>query len=133
MSSERTTIFVCVSCKLPIDGNDTDFEKPGGELAAAVEDHLRSAGASEIEVRPVECLSVCKRPCTIAFTGQNKWTYLVGGVDAITHAGEIAATARRFAASEDGIIPWKERPLFFRKGVIARIPPETYRMTEKPE
>jgi len=133
MSSERTTIFVCVSCKLPIDGNDNDFEKPGGELAAAVEDHLRGAGASGIEVRPVECLSVCKRPCTIAFTGQNKWTYLVGGVDAKTHAEEIAATAQRFAASEDGIIPWKERPLFFRKGVIARVPPETYRMTEKPE
>jgi predicted metal-binding protein len=41
--------------------------------------------------------------------------------------------AQRFAASKDGIIPWKERPLSFRKGVIARIPPETYRMTEKTE
>jgi len=133
MSSKRTTIFVCVSCKLAIDGHGNDFEKPGRELAAAVDDHLRGAGASGIEVRPVECLSVCKRACTIAFTGQNKWTYLIGGVDAKTHADEISVTAQRFAASEDGIIPWKERPLFFRKGVIARVPPETYRITEKAE
>ena len=54
-------------------------------------------------------------------------------VDAQSHAEEVAAVAQQFAASEDGIIPWKERPLFFRKGVIARVPPETYRITEKAE
>jgi predicted metal-binding protein len=133
MSGARITIFVCVTCRLPIDGNENDFEMPGGELAAAIEARLRDAGASSIDVRPVECLSVCKRPCTIAFAGQDKWTYIVGGLDAKSHAAEIAATAQRFAATEDGIIPWKERPLFFRKGVIARVPPETYRMTEKAE
>ncbi len=133
MSNARTTIFVCVSCRLPLDGDEKDFEKPGGELAAAIEAHLKGAGATGIEVRPVECLSVCKRTCTIAFTGQDKWSYLVGGVDAKTHAGEIAATAQKFAASEDGIIPWKERPHFFRKGVIARVPPATYQITEKAE
>jgi predicted metal-binding protein len=133
MSGAPITIFVCVTCRLPIDGDENDFEKPGGELAAAIEAHLQDAGASSIEVRPVECLSVCKRPCTIAFAGQDKWTYVVGGVDAKTHAGEIAAAAQQFAVSEDGIIPWKERPLFFRKGVIARVPPETYRMTETAE
>jgi len=133
MSSARTTIFVCVSCRLPIDGNESDFEKPGSELAAAIEAHLQGAGASGIDVRPVECLAVCKRPCTIAFAGQDKWTYLVGGVDAKSQAGEIADVAQRFATSEDGIIPWKERPLFFRKGVIGRVPPQTYRITEKAE
>jgi predicted metal-binding protein len=133
MSSARITIFVCVTCRVPIDGDENDFETPGGELAAAIEARLRDAGASGIEVRPVECLSVCKRPCTIAFAGQDKWTYVIGGLDTKSHAAEIAATAQRFAATEDGIIPWKERPLFFRKGVIARIPPETYRMMEKAE
>jgi predicted metal-binding protein len=133
MSGAPITIFVCVTCRLPIEGNENDFEMPGGELAAAIEAHLQDAGASSIDVRPVECLSVCKRPCTIAFAGQNKWTYVVGGLDAKSHAAEIAATAQRFAAFEDGIIPWKERPLFFRKGVIARIPPETYRLTRTAE
>jgi predicted metal-binding protein len=133
MSGARITIFVCVTCRVPIDGDENDFETPGGELAAAIEARLRDVGASGIEVRPVECLSVCKRPCTIAFAGQDKWTYVIGGLDTKSHAEEIAAMAQRFAASKDGIIPWKERPLSFRKGVIARIPPETYRMTEKTE
>jgi predicted metal-binding protein len=133
MSGARITIFVCVTCRVPIDGDENDFETPGGELAAAIEARLRDVGASGIEVRPVECLSVCKRPCTIAFAGQDKWTYVIGGLDTKSHAEEIAAMAQRFAASKDGIIPWKERPLSFRKGVIARIPPETYRMMEKTE
>jgi predicted metal-binding protein len=128
VSGARATIFVCVTCRVPIDGNESDFETPGGELAVAIENHLRDAGASEIEVRPVECLSVCKRPCTIAFAAGNKWTYLVGGIDARAQAGEVAAAAQQFAATDDGVIPWKERPLFLRKGVIGRIPPETYRM-----
>jgi predicted metal-binding protein len=133
MSGARITIFVCVTCRVPIDGDENDFETPGGELAAVLEARLRDVGASGIEVRSVECLSVCKRPCTIAFAGQDKWTYVIGGLDTKSHAEEIAAMAQRFAASKDGIIPWKERPLSFRKGVIARIPPETYRMMEKTE
>src|SRR6516164_1917113 len=104
MSGARITIFVCVTCRLPIDGNENDFEMPGGELAAAIEARLSDAGASSIEVRPVECLSVCKRPCTIAFAAGNKWTYLVGGIDARAHAGEVAAAAQQFAATDDGVI-----------------------------
>ncbi len=133
MSGARTTIFVCVSCRLPSEGGEGEPEKPGGALAAAIEAHLQGAGATGIDVRPVECLAVCKRPCTIAFTGRDKWTYLVGDVDAKNHAAEVAAAAQRFAASDDGVIPWKERPLFFRKGVIGRVPPQTFRMTEKAE
>ena len=31
--------------------------------------------------------------------------------------------AARYAATADGLVPWRERPTIFRKGVIARIPP----------
>ena len=30
---------------------------------------------------PVECLSVCKRPCTVALAAPGKWTYVVGDLD----------------------------------------------------
>ncbi|MFC6050816.1 DUF1636 family protein, partial [Methylobacterium hispanicum] len=29
----------------------------------------------------------------------------------------------RYAGTPDGIVPWRERPEAFRKGVVARIPP----------
>ena len=31
--------------------------------------------------------------------------------------------ARAYAATPDGIVPWRERPEIFRKRVIARVPP----------
>jgi predicted metal-binding protein len=133
MSSERATVFVCVSCRIPIEGDDTAFNKPGAALAEAIDGRLNEAGATNIDVRPVECLAVCKRPCTIAFAGENKWTYVVGGLDAEAHPSDIAAAAMSYAAAENGIIPWKERPLFLRKGVVARVPPDSYRLTRTAE
>lgn len=29
----------------------------------------------------------------------------------------------RYATAPDGLVPWRERPEAFRKGVVARIPP----------
>lgn len=133
MSRQRVTVFVCVSCRATSDGGDDNVSKPGEALAPALEAHLRTAGATDIDVQPVECLAVCKRPCTIAFAGENKWTYILGDIDAEAHAAEIAAAAQSFAASENGIIPWKERPASFRKGVVARVPPQTCRFTRSAE
>jgi predicted metal-binding protein len=130
MSNARSTVFVCVSCRVPIEGREGDYDKPGQALADALKDRLQDA--ADIDVQPVECLSVCNRPCTVAFAGEGKWSYVVGGISAEA-AAEIAMAARHYATSSDGIIPWKERPLFFRKGVVARVPPQTYRPTETAE
>ncbi len=78
---------------------------------------------SGIAVVPVECLAVCRRPCTIALAADGKWTYLIGDLDTDSHLDEIAGAAESFAASANGIVPWKERPASFRKGVVARVPP----------
>ena len=89
-------------------------------LPAAVSPVVAGSG---IAVLPVECLAVCKRPCTIALAADNKWTYLIGDLDADLHLDEIVGAAKSFAASANGIVPWKERPVSFRKGVVARVPP----------
>jgi predicted metal-binding protein len=48
---------------------------------------------------------------------------VIGDIDPDVHADEIVTAAQSFAASDNGIVPWRERPLSFRKGVIARVPP----------
>lgn len=122
-----TTIFVCVSCRRSLgDGTDA-FEQPGRLLVEAIEAGLQAAGAAPFAVTAVDCLAVCKRPCTVALSGAGKWTYLIGDIDPDLHAGEIVAAARSFAASENGIVPWRERPASFRKGVIARVPPANHK------
>jgi predicted metal-binding protein len=113
------TVFVCVSCgREQTNGADA---APGTRLAAALERRL--AANSGVIVAAVECLAVCKRPCTIALTGAQRWTYVIGDLDPAQHADEVAAAALAYQASDNGIVPWKDRPQTFRKGVISRIPP----------
>jgi predicted metal-binding protein len=99
------------------------FDEPGRQLVAALEQHIAGTGVTQVVVEPVECLAVCKRPCTLAITAPGKWTYLIGDLDPALHIEEIAAAAVSYQRSEQGIVPWKERPPTFRRGVISRVPP----------
>ncbi|MFA5949581.1 MAG: DUF1636 domain-containing protein [Hyphomicrobium sp.] len=123
MSGPGATIFVCVSCRRQRNDLAEGFDRPGVELAAALKARVAEAGASGIIVEAVDCLAVCKRPCTLALAGRDKWTYLVGDLDSVEHVNEIVAAAEAYARSDNGIVPWKERPQAFRKGVVARVPP----------
>jgi predicted metal-binding protein len=118
-----TTIFVCVSCRRSLGDDEESFDQPGHDLAAAIKARLQGDEPARLTVATVECLAVCKRPCTVALVGTDKWTYLIGDLDPASHVDEIIAAAKSFAASENGIVPWRERPASFRKGVIARVPP----------
>ena len=80
------------------------------------------ASAEGVTVTPIECLAVCKRPATIAMVGPGKWTYLIGDLES-AQLDEVVAGTLAYQRSENGIVPWKERPASFRKGVVARIPP----------
>lgn len=108
------TLLVCVTCK-------SDEGPTGPGLFAALE--ARLAADPDIALKAVECLSVCKRPCTVALAGPGKWTYVVGDLKRESHLEDIVAATRNYAASADGIVPWRERPLAFRKGVVSRTPP----------
>ena len=84
--------------------------KPGRALVSAINERLAEANASGIAVRGVECLAVCKRPCTIAMIGAGKWTYVIGDLEPALHVGEIVDAAVAFQRSPNGIVPWGERP-----------------------
>jgi (2Fe-2S) ferredoxin len=47
-------------------------------------------------VQAVECLAVCKRPCTLAFAADGKWTYLIGDLDAEDHLDDIVSAAESY-------------------------------------
>jgi predicted metal-binding protein len=112
-SSPAATVLVCVTCK-------SDEGPAGAALYEALEARLADA---DIALRAVECLSVCKRPCTVALAAPGKWTYVVGDLSREANVEDILTAARRYAAAPDGLVPWRERPLPFRKGVISRTPP----------
>lgn len=119
MSSAKTTIFVCTVCR---DGENPE-NRPGEAFFAALKNCLAASGEDiALRIEPVECLAVCKRPCTVALASAGKWTYVIGDLVADEHAEEILAAAKNYAATENGIVPWKDRPPCFKKGVVSRTP-----------
>ena len=51
-----------------------------------------------------------------------RWSYIYGDLGTAS-VEDLLAGAGRYAATPDGLVPWRERPTIFRKGVIARLPP----------
>ena len=115
-----TKILVCVTCRAVGEALEPKAERAGARLHAA----LVGLAGEGVDVTAVECLSVCKRPCTVGVAGPGKWTYVFGDF-APQSAPDILAAAELYAAAADGIIPWKQRPEALKKGVVVRIPPLT--------
>ncbi len=115
-------LMVCTTCRAP--GGDPDAPRPGARLHATLEAAIAADPAlAHLTVEPVECLSVCKRPCTVAISGPDRWTYVYGDLDPDTAAETLIGFAGQYRAAGDGIVTWRERPDIIRKGVVARIPP----------
>ena len=113
--------MVCATCRAEGEPVPPSGERAGARLLAS----LRAAAAADpaIEIVAVDCLSVCKRPCTVGFAAPGKWTYVYGDLPAESGAAVILDAARLYAATPDGLIPWKLRVDAIKKGVVARFPP----------
>jgi predicted metal-binding protein len=114
----HATLYVCMTCKAgqPVPEGALP---PGAQLHAA----LKAAGAPDgVSIVPVECLSACSQGCSVALSKPGAWGYVYGRLSP-ENAAEILDGAARYAASENGLVPWRERPEIFRKQSIARIPP----------
>ena len=116
------TLQVCITCKAgePVPEGAA---APGALLHAALTSALTAADAPVgVRIVPVECLSACSQGCSVALSGAGKWSYVYGRLTE-ADAADVLAGAAAYAASADGIVPWRERPVIFRKQSLARIPP----------
>ena len=122
----ETVLSVCTTCRA---AGDTAEPRAGARLLAALRAEAEAEPVPGLRIEGVECLSVCKRPCTVAVASPGRWTYVYGDFDALERADESARTIlaglRDYQRTSDGIVPWRARPEAFRKGVVARIPPLT--------
>jgi predicted metal-binding protein len=111
------TLYVCTTCKVG-EVHEDDSQRPGARLHRALE----AEGAPEgVQIVGVECLSACKTGAAVALSQPGKWTYVYGHMTA-DDAADIIAGAAAYAATPDGLVPWRERPVIFRKQSVARIP-----------
>lgn len=109
-------VSVCTTCK-SADGATV----VGPEMFASVKAAL--GDDSNVAVRPVQCLSVCKRPATVAVTSPDGYTFLFGDLQTESGTAALLSFVQSYRKSDYGLVPWRERADVLRKGMVARVPP----------
>lgn len=111
-------LYVCMTCRAG-EVLEEDAPRPGALLHEA----LIAAGAPDgVEIVGVNCLSACSQGAAVALSESGKWSYVYGRLTR-EDAADILAGAAAYAATTDGLVPWRERPVVFRKQSLGRIPP----------
>ena len=96
-----TVLYVCTTCRL--EAMPPTAREPG--LACSTR-CARWPAPEGVTIEPVECLSVCKRPCTVAVASGDRWTYVYGDLDPAESARTILDGVGLYAGTPDGIVPW---------------------------
>ncbi|PAX58396.1 DUF1636 family protein [Brunnivagina elsteri] len=120
----KHALFVCKSCNFSPTQRDYMGERGGKYLfnqLSKLSENWRLK--SEFVIEELDCLSACKRPCTVAFTAANKTSLMFGDLPPLESAAAILQLCEQYYASTNGIVPRQERPEILQKGILARIPP----------
>jgi predicted metal-binding protein len=110
-------VSVCTTCKTADGGTIVGPEMFAAMRAALGEDN------PNVVVRPVQCLSVCKRPATVAVTSPDGYTFLFGDLQTESGTAALKSFVESYRKSDYGLVPWRERADVLRKGMVARVPP----------
>ena len=118
-----TVLHVCTSCRPPGFPREPREGRPGFLLYQELRARFRERGLdSHVQIRPVECLSLCPRPCGIALASPGRWSYLFGDQRPGHSADEIIECVSLYTGATDGFMPRERRPKSLRASVLGRVP-----------
>jgi len=113
-------ITICTSCR-----HKGSACRPGYELIEKLRRAIARAGDAipeEFEISGVACMAGCDRPCTVAYHGSRKATYLFGDIDPAIDVADLVAFAQQYAYLQDGWCSSIDRPGKLRASTLARVP-----------
>lgn len=120
-------LVICEHCEFSANQNLQDGQSGGAhllnQLMPLYETWSRKA---ELEIQTVGCLCICDRPCAIAFTGSQKFTYLFGNLPPLECAADLLTASELYLDSENGWVDGFCLPIALRPRRIARIPPAPF-------
>lgn len=111
---------ICTSCR----HKGTEC-RPGYELIERLRQAIAEAGDAvpeAFEISGVACMAGCDHPCTVAYHGTKKATYLFGDIDSETDIDDLVTFAKHYAYLHDGWCSSVDRPGKLRKSTLACVP-----------
>ncbi|OGO91102.1 MAG: hypothetical protein A3F41_02475 [Coxiella sp. RIFCSPHIGHO2_12_FULL_44_14] len=116
-----TILIICNTCGH--DSEQPDANRPGEQMAKAVETAMLNSDNGDITLRRYGCLMACRRHCTVQLRAPGKIGYVLGDfspdVDAVD---ALMQYTRLYGASITGQVPYRDWPKFIKGKFIARIP-----------
>ena len=115
------TLSICLSCR---DGREEIYMTKGGRRFAKklLNKNLLK---KQVNLRGINCISNCKRACTISLTAKKSFTYIFGDIDPENseYSESLIELVSKYSLSSDGFLRRRDRPLLFQSSILGRLPP----------
>jgi len=118
-------LIVCETCRMPDDAPEA-LPRAGAVLAGRMERALAEDPelAAQVKLRPMRCLMSCRRACAVAVRSSDRMSYVLGDLPPDESSVEtLTAYLRAYAATADGIVPFKQWPQGVKGRFVSRMPP----------
>lgn len=121
-ADDGTAVVVCNTCRVSEEDRETAEGLRGGALLAAA---LREAAAgSGVAIQEMACLFNCAQHCSIHLRAPGKIGYVLGRFEPTPEAAKaIVDYAVAYAASDEGVVPYRQWPEGVKGHFIVRVPP----------
>mgnify|MGYP001397119228 FL=1 len=121
MEFNKPTLSICLSCR---DGREEIYMTRGGRRFAKklLNKNLLK---KQVNLRGINCMSNCKRACTISLTAKKSFTYVFGDIDPENseYSESLIELVSKYSLSSDGFLRRRDRPLLFQSSILGRLPP----------
>ena len=121
MEFNKPTLSICLSCR---DGREEIYMTRGGRRFAKklLNKNLLK---KQVNLRGVNCMSNCKRACTISLTAKKSFTYVFGDIDPenYEYSESLIELVSKYSLSSDGFLRRRDRPILFQSSILGRLPP----------
>ncbi len=124
MIRDQPILSFCMTCR---DGHEAVHKgvRGGVRLAQAfLSAHGAGARHQGFALRGMQCMSQCKRPCVASLSGNGRFSYIFGDLDAApSHIQALNELISLYLASPEGFLRRSERPEPLRARILGRLPP----------
>ena len=115
------TLSICLSCR---DGREEIYMTRGGRRFAKklLNKNLLK---KQVNLRGINCMSNCKRACTISLTAKKSFTYIFGDIDPENseYSESLIELVSKYILSSEGFLRRRDRPMLFQSSILGRLPP----------